>query len=86
MSFSQGEASHPVLRGMTQENIFYEEELEEAATTGDFSVVQKEGTRNVACRVRCYNSDAIIAVGYRVNSKKAVRFRQWILLCEKTVR
>lgn len=58
-------------------NIFREEELDENSTTEFFSVVQKEGNRNVSRNVKCYNLDAIIAVGYRVNSKKATRFRQW---------
>ena len=58
-------------------NIYKEEELEEKATTEYFSVVQNEGNRNVTRNVKCYNLDAIIAVGYRVNSKKATRFRQW---------
>ena len=58
-------------------NIYKEHELEESSTTEIFSVVQKEGNRQVARRVVCYNLDAIIAVGYRVNSKKATRFRQW---------
>ena len=58
-------------------NIFQEEELDEKSTTEFFSVVQKEGNRNVSRNVKCYNLDAIIAVGYRVNSKKATRFRQW---------
>lgn len=58
-------------------NIFNEDELDELATVEEFSVVQKEGTRNVTRKVKCYNLDAIIAVGYRVNSKKATRFRQW---------
>ena len=48
--------------------IYEEEELEENSTTEDFSVVQQEGNRNVKRRVKCYNLDAIIAVGYRVNS------------------
>ena len=58
-------------------NIYFEEELDEKATAEYFSVVQKEGTREVKRNLKCYNLDAIIAVGYRVNSKKATRFRQW---------
>ena len=58
-------------------NIYKEEELDEVSTTEFFSVVQNEGQRNVKRNVKCYNLDAIIAVGYRVNSKKATRFRQW---------
>ena len=57
-------------------NIFHEEELDETATTEIFSVVQREGTRDVTRKVKCHNLDAIIAVGYRVNSKKATRFRR----------
>ncbi|MCM1119416.1 MAG: virulence RhuM family protein [bacterium] len=58
-------------------NIYTEEELMEESTTEFFSVVQKEGSREVTRNIRCYNLDAIIAVGYRVNSRKATRFRQW---------
>ena len=58
-------------------NIYKEEELDENRTTEFFSVVQNEGQRNVKRKVKCYNLDAIIAVGYRVNSKKATHFRQW---------
>ena len=58
-------------------NIYAEDELSEEATAEFFSVVQKEGSREVNRRVKCYNLDAIIAVGYRVNSKKATKFRQW---------
>jgi len=58
-------------------NIYKEEELDENRTTEFFSIVQNEGQRNVKRKVKCYNLDAIIAVGYRVNSKKATRFRQW---------
>ena len=57
--------------------IFQEEELDEKSTAEFFSVVQKEGNRNVSRNVKCYNLDAIIAVGYRVNSKNVTRFRQW---------
>lgn len=58
-------------------NIYSEEELDEKTTVEYFSVVQKEGAREVNRNLKCYNLDAIIAVGYRVNSKKATRFRQW---------
>ncbi len=51
-------------------NIYREEELDEESTTEFFSVVQNEGNRNVRRKVKCFNLDAIIAVGYRVNSKK----------------
>lgn len=58
-------------------NIYAEGELEQSATTEKFSVVRKEGSRSVTRTIDHYNLDAIIAVGYRVNSKKATRFRQW---------
>ena len=58
-------------------NIYAEEELTPEATTEKFSVVRKEGNREVRRLLEHYNLDAIIAVGYRVNSKKATRFRQW---------
>ena len=58
-------------------NIYAEEELLPDATTKKFLVVRKEGSRNVQRNIDHYNLDAIIAVGYRVNSKKATRFRQW---------
>lgn len=64
-------------------NIYKEEELEEEATTELFSIVQNEGQRNVTRKVKCYNLDSIIAVGYRVNSKKATRFRQWATITLK---
>ncbi|KFI19285.1 cytochrome C, partial [Nitrosococcus oceani C-27] len=43
----------------------------------DFSVVRQEGTRQVRRRIKHYNLDAIISVGYRVSSKRATQFRQW---------
>lgn len=58
-------------------NIFDAEELGEAATVKDSLIVQTEGKREVSRKVRFYNLDMAIAVGYRVNSKKATRFRQW---------
>lgn len=58
-------------------NIFADQELELDATVSKMEIVQKEGGRQVKRAVDFYNLDAIIAVGYRVNSKKATRFRQW---------
>ena len=58
-------------------NIFKENELDRNSTTEKISVVQKEGKRNVNRKLEFYNLDAIIAVGYRVNSKKATKFRIW---------
>ena len=58
-------------------NIFQEEELDKDSTCAKFAQVQTEGNRQVTRDVEFYNLDAIIAVGYRVNSKKATRFRQW---------
>ena len=58
-------------------HIFAEEELTPEATTKKFLVVRQEGSRQVRRTLEHYNLDAIIAVGYRVNSKKATRFRQW---------
>jgi len=58
-------------------NIYKSGELEEKSTTEESSVVQKEGRRNVRRIVKLYNLDAIISVGYRVNSKEGVQFRIW---------
>ncbi|WP_076421042.1 virulence protein RhuM/Fic/DOC family protein [Colwellia sp. UCD-KL20] len=58
-------------------NIFKSGELLESATTEDFSIVRQEGSRKVTRRIKHYNLDAIISVGYRVNSTQATRFRQW---------
>ena len=58
-------------------NVFSSKELEAEATTKDFLVVRSEGKRKVRRNIMHYNLDAIISVGYRVNSKRAVRFRQW---------
>ena len=58
-------------------NIFEEGELEREATVSKMEIVQQEGKRQVKREPEFYNLDAIIAVGYRVNSKKATRFRQW---------
>ena len=58
-------------------NIFEDNELNKNSTTEKISVVRKEGNRNVNRELEFYNLDAIIAVGYRVNSKKATKFRIW---------
>lgn len=58
-------------------NIYVEGELEEPATSEEFSVVRKEGSRSVRRRLMFYNLDAIISVGYRVKSLIATRFRIW---------
>ena len=58
-------------------NIFKEQELNEVATSEEFSVVQKEGGRNVKRKLLFYNLDAIISVGYRVNSIRGTQFRIW---------
>jgi hypothetical protein len=58
-------------------NIYAEGELSEMATAEDFSVVQQEGTRQVQRKRKFYNLDAIISVGYRVNSRRATNFRIW---------
>lgn len=62
---------------MHLKNVFGDGELEEAATAKDFLVVQTEGNRQVRRNLKHYNLDAIISVGYRVNSRRGVRFRQW---------
>ena len=59
------------------QNIYEEGELERDSTSSKMETVQHEGERQVRRIVDHYNLDAIIAVGYRVNSKKATRFRQW---------
>ncbi len=57
--------------------IFKSEELEEKATIRKFRIVQTEGKREVERDIDFYNLDAIIAVGYRVNSSQATQFRIW---------
>ena len=62
---------------MHLKNIFADGELAEEATTKEFLVVRQEGKRQVQRSLKHYNLDAILSVGYRVNSKRAVQFRQW---------
>ncbi|MBE6281615.1 MAG: cell filamentation protein Fic [Bacteroides sp.] len=63
--------------GVHLKNIFTSGELDREATTEKISVVQMEGDREVKRMTQFYNLDAIISVGYRVNSVRATQFRQW---------
>jgi len=63
--------------GLHLKNIYESGELQEIATAEESSVVQTEGKRQVRRKIKFYNLDAIISVGYRVNSKRGVQFRQW---------
>ena len=59
------------------QHIYEDEELEEDLTCRKFRQVRQEGKRMVAREIPMYNLDMIISVGYRVNSKRGVKFRQW---------
>jgi len=59
------------------DNIYKQKELSREATIRNFRIVQTEGRRQVERNVDFYNLDAIISVGYRVNSLRATQFRQW---------
>lgn len=63
--------------GLHIKNILEDGELEEMSTTELFSVVQQEGKRSVRRKLKFYNLDMILSVGYRVNSKKGTQFRIW---------
>lgn len=72
------------LFGTTKQNIslhisncFKENELDKDSTVKDYLTVQNEGKRKVSRKIEHYNLDVIISVGYRVNSKRGVQFRQW---------
>ena len=58
-------------------NIYEQGELVHEATVRKFRTVQKEGDRNVSRTLTYYNLDVIISVGFRVNAKRGIRFRQW---------
>lgn len=60
------------------DNIFSNEELEYSSAVSKMEIVQKERNRNVRRNLELYNLDAIIAVEYRVNSKKGTQFRIWV--------
>lgn len=63
--------------GLHLKNLYEEQEIEMLSTAEDFSVVRKEGNRTVTRKVKHYNLDAILSVGYRVSSAQATKFRQW---------
>lgn len=63
--------------GLHLKNIYESGELMQDATTEYFSVIQVEGERQVNRKLKFYNLDAVISVGYRVNSTRATQFRQW---------
>ncbi len=63
--------------GLHLKNIYKSGELEEISTTEKYSVVRQEGNRRVKRQIKFYNLDAIISVGYRVNSKRGTEFRIW---------
>ena len=58
-------------------NIYASGELEQETTTEKISVTQREGERDVMRNILLYNLEAIIAVGYRVNSERGIAFRNW---------
>ena len=58
-------------------NIYSSQELDETSTCAKIAQVQNEGGRQIRRTIPFYNLDVIIAVGYRVNSKRATKFRQW---------
>ena len=58
-------------------NIYEDGELVQSSTVSKMEIVQNEGNRKVKRNIDFYNLDAIISVGYRVNSKRATHFRQW---------
>jgi hypothetical protein len=58
-------------------NIYKDEELEENSTCAKIAQVQKEGSRSVTRNISYYNLDMIISIGFRVNSKTAIKFRTW---------
>ena len=58
-------------------NIFTSGELERGSTVSKMEIVQQEGARRITRQIEHFNLDAVISVGYRVNSARATRFRQW---------
>jgi hypothetical protein len=62
---------------MHLKNIYNTRELDRDSTAKDFLVVRTEGTRQVKRKLKHYSLDAVISVGYRVNSKRGMQFRIW---------
>ena len=58
-------------------NVYEEGELLEKATVKEYLTVQEEGNRRIQRKIRYYNLDAIISVGYRVRSHRGIQFRKW---------
>lgn len=65
-------------------NIYKDNELNQFSTVSILEIVQKEGNREVSRSVEHYNLDIVLAVGYRTNSSKAIKFRQWATKVLKT--
>jgi predicted XRE-type DNA-binding protein len=59
------------------QNIYESDELKKEATSSILELVRKEGNRTVKRKVEFYNLDAIISIGFRVNTKRGIEFRQW---------
>lgn len=59
------------------DNLYRQKEISKTATIRNFRIVQKEGNREVSRDIEFYSLEAIIAVGFRVNSDRAIQFRQW---------
>lgn len=60
------------------QKIYSDHELETEATIRDFRIVQTEGSRQVTREVKHYNLQMIIAIGFKINSERAVQFRKWV--------
>ena len=63
--------------GLHLKNVYSNDELADTATAEEYSVVRTEGKRRVRRTLKHYNLDVVVSVGYRVNSRRGVRFRQW---------
>ena len=62
---------------MHLQDIYISNELGEKSTSKEFLLVQKEGNRELKRKLKYYKLDAVISVGYRVNSDRAIQFRRW---------